>query len=958
MKKNFMIMALASVLMMPVSCTKEMEAPQEPSANHGFDLVEMTFDAVTEGGKTKTTIDLSDGSVAWTAGDAVKFVWELAKEVGSSVSEGLTEGDITKETASFTAEVPSDFIKETSDYSSRHLYAVYPATIDTDYSKATDLFVTVPAEQDGTFANASIALAKWDKEAPTAPLQFMNLCGLLQIIIDDEAARKVVISSSTEIVGKTSVTFKTTGPQLKENENNALTKEVTVNITEPGTYYVAVLPGTLEDVYVSIYDESGNLIGDRVANNAIPVARKQIRKLGTIGTGFSDRYYVKVDGTGNGSSWDNAAGLSDLKTLVASNTVKNVYIAAGTYNFGGSNFTSNADAAAKFSVYGGYPADATGYSIANRDVVNNATIFDGGRTETTTADKRIWVIQKGTFLINGIIFQNAYRASKADIGSAVILEGAVNVTFTDCVFQNNTNLQTPKEGTLGGGALRLANFSVSEFNNCKFLNNTTDYDGGAAHVSASAKVTFNGCEFSGNTATHDGGAVYQTGSTEVEFNACEFYSNSARYGSVISTIAKTTMDGCIVGAAEKANVAARGAICLNASAVGTLLIENSDISYNEAKMGGAIYVDNLGATSALDVKNTKFTYNNATEITVANGGGAIAVSGGSRSYTDLLNFSDVLFENNSAVGSGGAVWSNGAGLSFTDCSFISNKSTTGSGASGSGGGAVYGGSSSSPATRFFFNRCYFNANDVSTGSWGRHLSLPGTQTYLGMNNCLVRGPFVPTYAPNIANGAKGTGAGIASKGGAVIVNTTMLCQMAAPMIARGSTSADRGYSIINSIVLNVAGTPYSFAMSSTSEYMNIYSCIYTNHYADLSEKYTIDDKSLGGVTKTDTQLLEFGWTYQEQGTIYNVPAPRNSIRVFDWNGVLSNGKTFTNQSYDTISGIITKTAGVGPAFMEWLNNGAELKNDIRGKARNTSAMWPGSYEEYTAAANAENLNVK
>lgn len=955
MKKNFMMIALASVLMMPVSCTKnELDAPEDKAPSYDFDLKEMTFEAVPEDGATKTSIDLGTGVVSWNEGDAIKLVWELSKNVGSSTSETLTAENIVEGTASFSVEAPADFENETTEATSRHMYAVYPSTLEVDYSNASSLYVTVPDVQDGSFANASVSLAKWYYGKPLA---FKNLCGLVQVVVADEAVRKIVLEANTDIAGKVDVGGFDGGvvnvKSVKEGK-----KTITVNVNGAGTYYIAVLPSTLEGFYVALYDEKNELIGDKFSDNTLTVARKQVRKLGTLATGFSDRYYVKVNGTGDGSSWDNAAGLSDLKTLVASNTVKNVYIAAGTYNFGGSNFGSNADAAANFSVYGGYPADATGYSIANRDVVNNATIFDGGRTETTTGDKRIWVIQKGTFLINGIIFQNAYRASTADIGSAVILEGAVNVTFTDCVFQNNTNLQTPKEGTLGGGALRLANSSVSEFNNCKFLNNTTDYDGGAAHVSASAKVTFNGCEFSGNTATHDGGAVYQTGSTEVEFNACEFYSNSARYGSVISTIAKTTMDGCIVGAAEKANVATRGAICLNASAVETLLIENSDISYNEAKMGGAIYVDNLGATSALDVKNTKFTYNNATDITVANGGGAIAVSGGSRSYTDLLNFSDVLFENNSAVGSGGAVWSNGAGLSFTDCSFISNKSTTGSGASGSGGGAVYGGSASSPATRFFFNRCYFNANDVSTGSWGRHLALPGTQTYLGMNNCLVRGPFVPTYAPNIANGAKGTGAGIASKGGAVIVNTTMLCQMAAPMIARGSTSADRGYSIINSIVLNVAGTPYSFAMSSTNEYMNIYSCIYTNHYADLSEKYTIDDKSLGGVTKTDTQLLEFGWTYQEQGTIYNVPAPRNSIRVFDWNGVLANGKTFTNQSYDTISGIITKTAGVGPAFMEWLNNGAELKNDIRGKARNTSAMWPGSYEDAAVASNAENLNVR
>lgn len=955
MKKNFIMIALASVLMMPVSCTKnELEAPQGPAAG------ELTFVAYAEGGDSKTTLNEEDGSVVWAIGDQIKFDYELEKVAGEAVlSSVLAEEDIAQGAATFTAALPEAFAMSTKEYEgeSRHMYVTYPASTETDYSSASEFLVTVPAEQDGTFANASIALAKWDPENPTAPLQFCNLCGLLQIKIADDAARKIVLTSSTDIAGKMSVGFGTGVPAVKTSKNAVPVKEVTVNVDGAGTYYVAVLPGELEDVYVAIYDEADALIGDRTANNAIPVARKQIRKLGTIGTGFSDRYYVKTTaaGSGDGSSWDNAADLTGLKALVATNAVKKVYVAAGTYTFSG-NFGSNADAAANFSVYGGYPSDATGLSLAGRDIVNNATVFDGGHTETTTADKRIWVIQKGTFLFNGITFQNAYRATKADIGSAVILEGPVNVTFTECVFQNNTNLQTPKEGTLGGGALRLASSSVSVFNNCKFLNNKTDYDGGAVYVSSTASATFNNCEFSGNTATHDGGAVYQTATATAAFNDCEFYSNKARYGSAVSTIGETAFSECNVGASEKANVATRGAICLNTSAAGKLLIENSTLSYNSASIGGALYIDNISDTATLEVKGSTFANNAATSATVNQGGGAVGVSGDSRSYAGLLGFTNVLFESNTAVGSGGAVWDNGAGIAFTDCSFISNTCSNEAGANGSGGGAVFCNNTSAPVTELYFNRCFFNNNDINKNNWGRHIAIPGVQSYLGMNNCVVRGPIAPAYATTAVNGA---GAAIASKGGAVIVNTTMLTQMGAPVIARGSTSADRGYSVINSIVMNTpSSNPLSFSMSSTSEYMNVYSCIYTGHNGELNAKYTIDANSLAGVVRDGATIPEFGWHYQYRGKEFTVSAPRNTINVFDWSGTLANEKTFNKQTYDTISGIISNTSGVGPAFLEWLGNGAELKKDIRGVSRNTAAMWPGSYEDATATAGLESLNVK
>ena len=96
MKKNFMMIALASVLMMPVSCTKnELEAPQGPAAG------ELTFVAYAEGGDSKTTLNDEDGSVAWAVGDQIKFDYELDKVAGEQDDNGnwvyLHEGTNTED---------------------------------------------------------------------------------------------------------------------------------------------------------------------------------------------------------------------------------------------------------------------------------------------------------------------------------------------------------------------------------------------------------------------------------------------------------------------------------------------------------------------------------------------------------------------------------------------------------------------------------------------------------------------------------------------------------------------------------------------------------------------------------------------------------------------------------------------------------------------------------------------
>ena len=830
-------MALASVLMMPVSCTKEMEAPQEPSANHGFDLVEMTFDAVTEGGKTKTTIDLSDGSVAWTAGDAVKFVWELAKEVGSSVSEGLTEGDITKETASFTAEVPSDFIKETSDYSSRHLYAVYPATIEHDYSTGSYLYVTVPDVQDGTFANSSISMAKWTYGKS---LSFTNLCGLLQVTVEDDDVRRIVLETSTDVAGKVSVGFDNDVVAVRKVEEGK--KTITVNVNGKGTYYIAVLPSSLEGFYVALYDENNELIGDKFTENTLTVARKQVRRLGVLATGFADRFYVKADGTGDGSNWTNAASWSSLVTkLQATNASLKVYMAAGEYKTGSVASMGTVNTSANVSIFGGYADDATGYSIAGRDYKTNVVVLDADGKD------RILVIQRGAWKIDGLTFKNAMRGSNAtDVGSALMIEGDASSSFVvnNCIFDSNQNL-----GNKGGGAVRVSNATVN-MDNCKFVNNIANQFGSAIYVGGTGVLNMIDCSLSkNNVATYD----------------------------------------------------------------------------------GAIYVD---ANATLNIDHCIFAENTATRRA-----GAISAKG-------KVNAVNCDFDSNVATTDGGAIWMRDGGvLKCNLCTFRSNVAK-GTGNS-NGGGAIY----VSETSKVYLNRCFMANNSDQYN--GHHVYANSQNSYVGLNNCVVRGPWAVT---------KTQGSLLQIKGFNVIVNSTIYCQTGSwGAISLGSKTTN-GCRVINDIVINKSSAELSFY--STSYYMQVYNTIYSKDKATTEGCGMTYTNCLAGASCRDGGNFPAAaslWT--TDGTQFNLDGSRY-IYVYPWEGTTDAGEV-KKTTLANIKTLISGTANIGSEFLKWLEsdelkvNGVEaLAMDIRGKARNTAAMWPGSYEEYTATANVENLNVK
>ena len=133
MKKYLFFPAVAMIIF--VACNqKEMDFNKESVREPEIETVQMTFRAATEDAPTKTTLDEGTGAVAWAAGDAVKFVYELNKTPGYITSEALTAEDIDGEgVATFTASLPKAFTMTEEEYQagdtkkSLHLYAVSPA---------------------------------------------------------------------------------------------------------------------------------------------------------------------------------------------------------------------------------------------------------------------------------------------------------------------------------------------------------------------------------------------------------------------------------------------------------------------------------------------------------------------------------------------------------------------------------------------------------------------------------------------------------------------------------------------------------------------------------------------------------------------------------------------------------------------------------------------------------------
>ena len=613
MNRFFTILSMAAVVF--AACDKENETPGQKI--DPAELVEVTFDvsaktnqsAEVQNVSTKTEIK-EDGTVLWSVGDKVSVFYEVNGETGSSESEALTAENIKADgSASITVKVPAAFTLEQFE-GTRSLTAVYPFDASAAYVDGK-INVSAPEVQDGTFAHASLSVAEW---TGSNSLVFENQCGLLRIEAEDAAVSKITLKSADADI-------------------------VTLNVSGAGTYYAAVAPSTLEGFSVVLTDAEGEELAKKVSAKSLVVEKGHVLPLGKV-VGFDDRFYVSAEAKGrkDGSNWDNAAGLTELKGLLAKGVVMNVYMSAGTYSVTDA-LVSEADGA-DFSVYGGYPAGAKGASLKARDAKANATIFDGG------GKSQIWLTKKGNVLFDGLSFQNGFSAK--DNGGALVFNGTgVTGKILDCSFIGN-KVTDGTNGTqyLSGGAIHVFEAKVT-VENSSFSKNYGRNGGSLFTNNAKAELTVKGCTFTEDYALNTGGSINNSNGTQMiencTFTGCYNLDGAGGAIHINGASAVQTLKNCVFNACEANR-------------------NNSYLKVDNKACGGAISVQNAN----LDISGCTFDGN------MGSAGSAMLLQSGD----GLVRVTDCVFKNNKGA-SRGLIQTNGKAVLFmNNCQIYDNTMRT------------------------------------------------------------------------------------------------------------------------------------------------------------------------------------------------------------------------------------------------------------------------------------------
>lgn len=498
--KDFRLL-LASALAI-VSCAKEIsETPTEPDdSTPEYTTITLTaaHPVMTETGaaaqendgtaeiSTKTILEEKTGSVSWAVGDMLKLICEDGSDF---TTEALSEADLKDggKTATFKATVKAGKALK---------WAVYPSNIETSLTGGK-FSVTVPQVQDGNFEHASIEVGEIGKDNS---IVLKNVCALLKFTVANEGAAKVFIGGNgAPLNGKANISSKILTDSYTASEDVPdYQPNVEVSVSGPGKYYAAILPAKTTGLSMQIYSADNTLLAENISSNVLDAPRKAIKNLGELrSTPFANKRFVTENGTGDGSSWENAWSFSklfsNLQTLKLTDLV--IIMSEGIARSATSLITLAAGT--KFKVYGGYPTTSKGTDITGRDTKRYKTDFAGMTQQKEGESVRLFNYTDGTIetSFDGVGFTETYQnAAEAYGGTCLIISNVQKAYFVNCRIENNK-----KDGS---AVVRVGGTkAVVTFERCTFSNNTVSGKG-LIQVQKGGNLTVCDCDFTqGNTVS-------------------------------------------------------------------------------------------------------------------------------------------------------------------------------------------------------------------------------------------------------------------------------------------------------------------------------------------------------------------------------------------------------------------------------------------------------------------------
>ena len=255
--KKFWIFALAALAL--VSCVREW-IPETPSTEDG--LIEKTW-TVTMPQGTRATLD-GDLRPVWEVGERLS-VYDHAAQVGRVFEVVSVDGNKATITGTIS---PGDFPFD----------AIYPSKSAGAWSDDGTNTLKLPATQvipAGRNVCPDVLVSTAHRDAPDGIIAFHNISSLLKVKIEREGIADV----SLGLVGASSSDVRTFKAAASEGT------------LAPGTYYIAVDPGTYAGGLVATCSDGFGLEYQKSSSSPLEAAPGGILNLGTVSDGTARRYY-------------------------------------------------------------------------------------------------------------------------------------------------------------------------------------------------------------------------------------------------------------------------------------------------------------------------------------------------------------------------------------------------------------------------------------------------------------------------------------------------------------------------------------------------------------------------------------------------------------------------------------------------------------------------------------------
>ena len=287
-------------------------------------------------------------------------------------------------------------------------------------------------------------------------------------------------------------------------------------------------------------------------------------------------------------------------------------------------------------------------NIKNCKFLNNTSDLDGGMAATFTATLLVF---------RSLFYENAAKRHG----------GTVTAFFNASVSVESTRAYGNK--AIGDGGVVYLHESSAKINNCEFLKNSANQDGGVGYETHSSTIIVNISTFTNNSAQGSGGVLFEQNNSLAVINNCHGYSNTATSGAVFRVNVNSTLN--VADSIFNENFASDDGGIAYVDNMSLISVNHcSFISNSASDTGGAVFVQNY---SKMNISVSRLLSNRAIY------GGALDVNAGSTAIVTACNFN-----GNIAINSGGAVHVySSSKIDIKSCVFNMNSADD-------SGGVVYG----------------------------------------------------------------------------------------------------------------------------------------------------------------------------------------------------------------------------------------------------------------------------